>query len=572
MRYKVFATDYDGTLAKDERVSTETIQQLQRLKASGRICILVTGRELKDLLRIFPQYELFDRIVAENGALVYRPDTGEEKILAEPPPMSFIKELQLAGVQPLSVGKVIVATWEPHHLKVLEIIKKSGIERQVIFNKGAVMILPPGINKATGLKAALQEMNLTYHNVVAVGDAENDSHLLQMAECGVAVNNALPPLKQLADWTTKKSQGEGVQELIGKLLTDDLRELDVILKKHYIQLGRHPDETPFKISPYSRGVLVTGKSMAGKTTLAAAFLEQLLDHQYQFCLIDPEGDYDHYEGSPAVIRVGDADHAPEVKTIVALLKNPGQSCLVCLVAVPMEKRHGFFRKLANLLVQEQALLGHPHWLILDEVHHLLGTVPEPPFLELPEYFKNFMMLTTSPDLVNPVLLRQVDIVLVPGKNAQNAIQLFATLTGRLAPTETGTDQPLQGQALVWDCLEKLPPFLIDTLVPTVHLQRHKRKYAKGDLKEHSFYFNGPKGLQLKARNLADFIQISGQVDGDTWEYHLQRHDYSSWFGGAIGDQELARAARTIEAAGHDSEASREEIKKLVEENYTGPVE
>src|SRR5204862_967792 len=114
------------------------------------------------------------RIVAENGALIYNPATLEERLLGERPPESFINDLKKQNVMPLSVGRVIVATWEPHQNTVLESIKRSGIERQVIFNKGAVMVLPAVINKAKGLDAVWKKLNFSLHNVVAAGDAEKD--------------------------------------------------------------------------------------------------------------------------------------------------------------------------------------------------------------------------------------------------------------------------------------------------------------------------------------------------------------------------------------------------------------
>lgn len=129
MRYHVLATDYDGTIAKDERVSPEVVEALKRLKASGRKLILVTGRELDQLKAIFPEHTLFDLIVAENGALIYRPDTMQERLLGEKPPEAFIQELKSKGV-PVSVGRVIVATWEPHQTVVLEVIKTTGLEYQ----------------------------------------------------------------------------------------------------------------------------------------------------------------------------------------------------------------------------------------------------------------------------------------------------------------------------------------------------------------------------------------------------------------------------------------------------------
>src|ERR1041385_8092129 len=128
MRYLCLAADYDGTLATHGKVEQYVVDALYRLKASTRKLILVTGRVLDELKAVFPEHELFDRIVAENGALLYNPDTKEERYLGELPPASFINELYSRRVEPLSIGKVIVATWEPYHTTVLETIKQAGLE------------------------------------------------------------------------------------------------------------------------------------------------------------------------------------------------------------------------------------------------------------------------------------------------------------------------------------------------------------------------------------------------------------------------------------------------------------
>lgn len=224
MRYLALACDYDGTLAKRGHVSEETVAGLEHFLASGRKLIMVTGRELDELLAIFPQVNLFERIVAENGALLYRPGTREEKLLGKPPPREFIQALQRRGVQPLSIGRVIVATWHPHETAVLEAIRELGLELQVIFNKDAVMVLPAGVNKATGLAAALGELALSAHHVVGVGDAENDHAFLSFCGCSAAVANALPTVKEMADLVTRGDHGQGVTELIDQIVTHDLAE------------------------------------------------------------------------------------------------------------------------------------------------------------------------------------------------------------------------------------------------------------------------------------------------------------------------------------------------------------
>ena len=140
----------------------------------------------------------------------------------------------------ISVGRVIVATWEPHEKTVLETIRDCGLELQVIFNKGAVMVLPAGVNKATGLRAALAELNLSPHNAVGVGDAENDHAFLSICECSVAVANALPAVKAKADIVTFADHGAGVTELIDEMLADDLASRESgPLARHDIPLGKN---------------------------------------------------------------------------------------------------------------------------------------------------------------------------------------------------------------------------------------------------------------------------------------------------------------------------------------------
>jgi len=225
MRYTTLACDYDGTLAHDGRVDPATVRALERLRASGRGLVMVTGREMDQLAGIFDRLDLFDRVVAENGAVLQRPATGEERLLDDPPPAEFVEVLRRSGVEHLSVGRVIVATVSPHETTVLEAIHELGLELQVIFNKGSVMVLPSGTNKATGLHAALDELGRTARGTVGVGDAENDHAFLAFCGCGVAVANALPTLKATADIVTTGARGAGVVELIDRLIATDLDDV-----------------------------------------------------------------------------------------------------------------------------------------------------------------------------------------------------------------------------------------------------------------------------------------------------------------------------------------------------------
>ena len=224
MRYPVLATDYDGTLAEHGHVDDSTWSSVERLKASGRRVVLVTGRELEELLGVCPRIELFDRVVVENGALIYRPTDRSETTLAARPPAEFVKALVEQGVGPISAGRAIVATWEPHRPAIEATIRAMGLDLRVIPNKQALMILPPGVDKASGLAAALREMGLTLADAVGVGDAENDLPMLEACGFAAAVDNALPSVKQRADLVTRGKRGDGVAELIGRLIDGTLTD------------------------------------------------------------------------------------------------------------------------------------------------------------------------------------------------------------------------------------------------------------------------------------------------------------------------------------------------------------
>jgi HAD superfamily hydrolase (TIGR01484 family) len=222
MRYHALACDYDGTLADNGKVAGETLLGLEKLLATGRKLILVTGRELDDLRDIFPEVKLFHRVVAENGAVLYDPATGQEKALAAAVPDAFVRALGERGVEKVSTGRVIVSTKRSQESAIAAAVRDMGLQLHTVFNRGAVMVMPPGVNKATGLLAALDSLNLSAHDVVAVGDAENDQDFLSACKFSVAVANALPQLKEHADWVTRGEDGAGVRELIEELIDNDL--------------------------------------------------------------------------------------------------------------------------------------------------------------------------------------------------------------------------------------------------------------------------------------------------------------------------------------------------------------
>lgn len=569
MRYYALATDYDGTLATEGRVDRATLEALERLRNSGRRLILVTGRELDELLQLFPQVDLFESVVAENGALLYRPATREIKLLAEAPPERFAETLRARGVGPLSVGRVIVATWTPHETAVLETIRELGLELQVIFNKGAVMVLPSGVNKATGLAAALEALGLSRRNTVGVGDAENDHAFLHLCEASVAVANALPSLKEQADWVTRGSRGAGVTELIDHLLAADLADLEPRLTRHEIPLGRREGGETVLLKPYGVSVLLAGTSGGGKSTFAAGFLERLSEQGYQFCIIDPEGDYQNFEGA---VVLGNPQRAPIVEEAIQLLEKPGQNAVINLLGIPMESRPATFEGFLAALMELRARTGRPHWIVIDETHHLLPASWAPALLTVPKALYGFLLITVHPDQISRVVLSSVDLIIAIGSTPQETIRTFSATLGERTPSVPSVSlEP--GEAIGWSRRPKSEPFRFRSIPPRMERRRHLRKYAEGALPpDRSFFFQGPDGkLNLRAQNLTLFMQLADGVDDETWMYHLRQGDYSRWFREAIKDDPLAEEAAQIEAEKLSAQESRARIREKIEARYTHPA-
>lgn len=570
MRYLALCCDYDGTLAHHGRVDEPTLAALERLLASGRRLVMVTGRELPDLQANFSRLDLFERVVVENGALLYRPGTKEEKPLAPPPPEKFLDALKRRGVAPVSVGRSIVATWQPHEAAVLDAIREQGLELQVIFNKGAVMVLPAGVNKATGLAAALEEMGLSPHNAVGVGDAENDHAFLVLCECSVAVSNALPALKETADFTTRADHGAGVAELIDELVASDLTERENRLTRHHLLLGKREDGAEFRVPPYGRNLLIVGTSGSGKSTLATALLERLTESKYSFCVIDPEGDYETVEGA---VCLGTPSRPPGIDEVVQLFTNPQTSAVINLVGLPIADRPTFFLALLPRLQELRARTGRPHWLIVDETHHLQPAAWEPAVLAQPQGLRGVVRISVHPSLIAPEALKTVDTVIAVGTTPREMMAEFAKAVGQAVPDVP--DGPLEpGQVLVWERTTGEEPFLMRIVPGRTERRRHTRKYAEGELPpDRSFYFRGPDDkLALRAQNLVLFLQMADGVDDETWAYHLRQGDYSRWFREAIKDPELSAEAERIEALADVTPAEgRKLIRAAVEKHYTLPA-
>ncbi|MDZ4837664.1 MAG: HAD-IIB family hydrolase [Candidatus Melainabacteria bacterium] len=544
MRYVGFACDFDGTIASDGIVSDEVLQALSRLKNSGRSLVLVTGRKLDDLLRVFEHSSLFDYLVCENGGVLYHPETRAMDILAEPPARSFIERLQARGVTWLDVGQVIIASWVPNETIILEVIQELCLDLHISFNKGAVMILPPDVNKGTGLTAALNKLGLSSHNVVVIGDGENDHAMFSICECSVAVGDALVSVKEHADLIMRGENGHGVVELINKLIENDLCETDT---SNRISLGVQQDGTRSQFRSYDCRVLIAGPSKSGKSTVAISILNDFAEAGYQYCVIDPEGEYDH---APHAVTVGNQHYSPSASEIVSVLENPQDSVVVNLLSVPLDERPSFLSTIVSSLKSLRNRKGRPHWIVVDEAHHMLhpfwDQTLEPGWSEP----GSVIIITVDPSEISTKVLSAVDIVVAVGDEPSRTLSRFAKAIGHQPPVT----KPVSlgwGEILVWFRHEYGPPVKLTTRTLPVEHQRHIRKYAAGDIGvQRSFYFTGPENrLRIKCQNLFLFLQIADGLDAETWLFHLKRGDYSTWFRDVIHDHGLEIEAQAIEKNG-----------------------
>lgn len=562
MRYLAVACDYDGTLAENGKMSENTVAALRRLRSSGRKLLMVTGRELEDLKNVCPHLDLFNLIVAENGALLYDPESKSERLLADPPPPRFVAALKEKKVEPLSIGRAIVATWTPHETTALQVIRDLGLELQVIFNKGAVMVLPSGVNKGTGLKAALRQLGLSEHNVIGIGDAENDHAFLNICEFSVAVANALDSLKERADMVTKGSRGAGVAELIAAVLDNDLRGCGPARRK--LLLGHRPGNEEVRIDPYGPNLLIAGPSGSGKSSVLAGLLESIRDAGYQFCLIDPEGDFEQVEGT---VTVGSATHPPALAEVLNLIDHL-QNSVINMLGLPLNDRPAYFASLLPQLQERRALTGRPHWLIIDEAHHLLPQSWQPAPVAVPQQMFSTILVTVHPDHVSEAVLKAIEIVLAVGKEPLQTVKAFAEAAQVDLPEFDQKISLEKMQALSW-FREKNELSVIGLKPGEADRQRHRRKYAEGDIHEKSFHFRGPENkLNLRAQNLSLFLQIAEGIDDETWMFHLDRQDYSNWIRIAIKDEPLAMEVARIESAKLSPAESRNQIKSVIERQYT----
>jgi hypothetical protein len=341
--------------------------------------------------------------------------------------------------------------------------------------------------------------------------------------------------------------------------------------RHHIALGRTARGEPVQLSPYGVRALIAGTSGGGKSTIVTGLIERLRAQDYNFCIIDPEGDYDNLEGA---VLLGTPEHAPSMDECVQLLSRSGENAIVNLLGLKLEDRPWFFMTLFARIRDLRARTGRPHWLIVDEAHHVVPADWQPSEQTLPERLDGVLMVCVSPSHLAAPVVRNIDTLIIVGQQPREMLREF-TDANELPPVDPGRDLLEPGTAIVWNKQAGASPLCVTLDPASTERRRHLRKYAEGELPEdRSFYFRGPQGkLKLRARNLIQFMELADGVDDETWLHHLRGGEVSAWLRDSIKDEAMAERIAAVERDMEKAPAaeSREQVRKLIESTYTLPA-
>ena len=542
--FRAVAVDLDGTLAQHDRVETETLAAVRDATARGLRVVVVTGRTLEDLDSTFPGLrDELSAVVAENGA-VLASGLGVRE-LADPVDPAIGAVLDARGVK-CRTGRVLLACDGTDEPVVAATIRELGLDYELVRNREALMVLPPGVTKATGLLELLGELGLSPHNTIAVGDAENDHTMLAACELGVAVSNAVEALRMRADLVLELPNGEGVARLLtGSLLRGEQRQLP---GHWHIEIGRDDDGQPVTLPASQLNLIVSGDAGVGKSYLAGLIAEQLALKRYSVVVVDPEGDHVGLHRLHGVTVV-DAGRIECSGDLLALLLQEGSSIVIDLSSLDAQAQASLTACLPAEIEAERERRGLPHWVVIDEAHRPVR--PRGVLEALDPSRKGYLLVTYRPDELAPDVVASTDAVLALGTAHPDAalVDLTAAVAGVARARAARLLAGAAGRAfLAW----RDRPGTITVFTPgqrvTAH-RRHDHKYAVGRLApDRRFHFReSPDQLAgYTAGSLAELETVLATCGRSVLRHHLPLHDISHWVRDIFGYRDLANRLREVE--------------------------
>jgi len=240
----------------------------------------------------------------------------------------------------------------------------------------------------------------------------------------------------------------------------------------------------------------------------------MVEKEFEFCVFDPEGDYDELEHA---VSIGDATTPPKIDEALKLLRQLRANVVINTQALAVAERPPFFAKLLPHIASLRERTGRPHWLLIDETHQLLPASRDDVSQVLPDQFAATVFITVHPEMISIDALKTVQAIVALGEKANETITAFCNAIGADAPEHVHSAR--EDEVLLWAPGSNEAPRVVRAERPRQSHKRHTRKYAEGDLgTDRSFYFRGPENaLNLCAQNLMLFLQIAEGVDAPTWE-------------------------------------------------------
>lgn len=557
---QAIAMDYDGTLTDDDTPTVEVLEAVRAVRAQGRAMVLVTGRILSELRAVFPDVEdRFDAIVAENGAVLADADGVHD--LA--PPVAAVLGQALAHRDiPVRQGRVLLACDGAYTGAVVEEVARLELDCQVVHNRAALMVLPGGVTKGTGLEQALGNLGISRHSTLAIGDAENDHHLLEVCELGVAVANAVDGLKDRAELVLEEPDGEGIARLLRSSLIQGSGTLAP--RRWQLTLGRDDHGNPVRIPASQINLLLTGGSCSGKSYLAGSLIEQLVRLGYSVLVVDLEGDHQGLTDRRGILGVGGTEPLPAPGPLAALVRHRFGSVVLDLSPSSPTEQETYLRSIAPAILAQRAVTGLPHWVFFDEAHALPDGIAA--WTDAPDAGETgYCYGTYRPEELPDLRSKAADLIVftVPaGTGAPAARRYVARVSGIAEEAiELGGDQ---GRAVLIDPSGAAPP--VPFTVETRHSGhvRHWHKYIDGQLPEAlRFYFATTNPSRIAA-NLREFHDHLGACPASTIDRHVQKRDFSRWIGDVLQDTELSEIVARAELRVEPDDASREAFRATVQ--------
>ncbi|QBI21341.1 hypothetical protein ER308_18380 [Egibacter rhizosphaerae] len=563
------ALDYDGTLTTTERPEQEVLEAVRETRRSGRTVVLVTGRILAELRADFPGVDgELDAIVAENGAVIADADGVHDVAL---PVDAHLADALAHRDVPLRRGRVLLACDARHASTVQEEIALLGLDCQISHNRDSLMVLPSGVTKGTGVAAALSQLGISRHGTIAVGDAENDHHLLETCAVGVAVGNAVDALKQRADVVLDAPNGAGVVELLrGPLL--DGRER-VWPERWQVEIGHTVDRgEPVRLPASQATVLISGGSASGKSYVAGMVAEQLVRMEYSVLLIDREGEHCGLGRKQGVLTVGGADPLPSPEQLVALVRQRAGGVILDLSLLADRNERAYLDAALPAVLAQREAIGLPNWIFLDEAHRL-GVDPALSARAI-DNAPGLCYATYQPrDLCDPTVDRIEALVVTSGgrDGAEEVLDFASELIGLPRPelAEELGEEP--GRALLWRRDEGGEPVVFQPRWRSTPHVRHWRKYTDSDLPPHLRFYFHPHPQITAASNVRDLHRQLAAAPTDTVDAHARHRDFSTWTREVLQDERLAEAISRVEgradAPNLPAGAVAEGIRRAIEARY-----